>query len=130
MIADWRRGWQPGRSPTGLQLPLEVHEVLQERIGREIRSRLEIALGNRLRGVVLFGSAARGEERRESDLDLMVLLEEPVRLGKDLETIVDALYPVQLEIDAPIHAMLVSARTFTAGEFGTYRNAKREGAFL
>jgi uncharacterized protein len=109
---------------------LEVHEVLQERIGREIRSRLETALGNRLQGVVLFGSAARGEERRESDLDLMVLLEEPVRLGKDLETIVDALYPVQLEIDAPIHAMPVSAKTFKAGEFGIYRNAKREGAFL
>lgn len=104
--------------------------MLQERIGREIRSRLETALGNRLRGVVLFGSAARGEERRESDLDLMVLLEEPVRLGKDLETIVDALYPVQLEIDAPIHAMPVSARTFKAGEFGIYRSAKREGAFL
>lgn len=104
--------------------------MLAENIRREIRSRLEAAFRERLQGVLLFGSAARGEERRESDLDLMVLLEEPIRLGKDLETIVNALYPVQLAIDAPIHALPVSSRTFEAGEFGVYRNARREGAFL
>ena len=80
--------------------------------------------------MLLFGSAARGEEHQESDLDLMVLLKEPVRLGKDLETIVGALYPVQLEIETPIHAMPVSARNFEAGELGIYRNARREGALL
>lgn len=36
-------------------------------------------------------------------------LEGPVRLGQDLETIVKALYPVQLELDAPIHASPASA---------------------
>ncbi|HJX26950.1 MAG TPA: nucleotidyltransferase domain-containing protein [Thermoanaerobaculia bacterium] len=104
--------------------------MLAENIRREIRSRLEAAFQERLQGVLLFGSAARSEERRESDLDLMVLLEEPIRLGKDLETIVDALYPVQLAIDALIHALPVSSRTFEAGEFGIYRNARLEGAFL
>lgn len=104
--------------------------MLGDEIRREIRTRLETAFRDRLQGVLLFGSAARGDEHRESDLDLMVLLEEPVRLGKDLETIVDALYPVQLTIEAPIHAMPVSTRTFEAGEFGIYRNARREGSFL
>jgi predicted nucleotidyltransferase len=104
--------------------------MLPDEVRREIRVRLEAAFRGRLQGVLLFGSAARGDEHRESDLDLMVILEEPVRLGKDLEIIVDALYPLQLTIDAPIHAMPVSARTFEAGEFGIYRNARREGAFL
>jgi predicted nucleotidyltransferase len=104
--------------------------MLPEEVGREIRLRLQAAFRDRFQGVLLFGSAARNEEHRESDLDLMVLLEEPVRLGRDLEIIVDALYPVQLTIEAPIHAMPVSARTFEAGEFGIYRNARREGAFL
>jgi predicted nucleotidyltransferase len=102
----------------------------RDEIRREIRSRLEVAFQDRLRGVLVFGSAARGEEHLESDLDLLVLLKEPVGLGKDLETIVTALYPVQLAIEAPIHAMPVSARTFEAGEFGLYRNARREGTFL
>ena len=104
--------------------------ILSENLRREIRSRLKTAFQDRLQGVLLFGSQARGEASPDSDLDLMVLLEEPVRLGQDLETIVGALYPVQLEIESPIHALPVSARSFEAGTFGIYRNAKREGAFL
>lgn len=107
--------------------------MLGDEIRREIRTRLETAFRDRLQGVLLFGSSARGDEHRESDLDLMVLLEEPVRLGKDLETIVDALYPIQLTIEAPIHAMPVSTRTeietLMAAEPGNSRGgaARRAG---
>ena len=79
---------------------------------------------------MLYGSEARNEARAESDVDLMVLLDGPVRLGRDLDTIVGALYPIQLEIDAPIHATPVSADAFEAGEWGVYRNARREGVLL
>jgi hypothetical protein len=60
----------------------------------------------------------------------MVLLKGPVRLGRDLETIVEALYPLQLKVDRPIHALPVSSEIFRAGEYGVYRNAQREGSFL
>jgi predicted nucleotidyltransferase len=104
--------------------------MLSDKVRQEIRSRLKAAFQGRLKGILLFGSAARGEARRDSDLDLMVLLEGPIHLGQDLDTIVDALYPVQLEIEAPIHALPVSAQSFEAGEYGVYRRAKQEGAFL
>lgn len=97
---------------------------------KEIKSRLQAAFAERFRGVLLFGSAARGEAGEDSDLDLMVLLEGPVRLGKDLERIVEALYPVQMKLDPPIHALPVPFATFEAGEYGIYRRAKREGVFL
>jgi predicted nucleotidyltransferase len=104
--------------------------MLTEEVRQEIRSRLGAVFHERLRGVLLYGSEARNEARAGSDVDLMVLLDGPVRLGRDLDTIVEALYPVQLEIDAPIHATPVSAETFEAGEWGVYRNARREGVFL
>jgi predicted nucleotidyltransferase len=104
--------------------------MVNDGIRREIRSRLEAAFQERLHGVVLFGSHARGDSREESDLDLMVLLEGPVRLGRDLESIVRALYPLQLELDAPIHAIPVTEASFEAGQYGIYRSAKREGVFL
>jgi predicted nucleotidyltransferase len=104
--------------------------VLSGSLRQEIRSRLEAAFHGRLHGVLLYGSEARKQSREESDLDLMVLLDGPVRLGRDLETIVEALYPLQLEIDAPIHALPVSVDAFEAGEFGLYRSARREGVFL
>jgi uncharacterized protein len=104
--------------------------MLTDAIRKEIRSRLEAAFRERLQGVLLFGSAARQEARPDSDLDLMVLLQGPVRLGRDLETIVRALYPVQLELEVPIHAIPVSGKSFEAGGYGLYRGAKREGVPL
>lgn len=80
--------------------------------------------------MLLYGSEARREARPDSDLDLMVLLEGPVRLGRDLETIVRVLYPVQLELDIPIHAIPVAQSSFETGSYRLYRSAKREGVPL
>ncbi|MFY9825696.1 MAG: nucleotidyltransferase domain-containing protein [Thermoanaerobaculia bacterium] len=104
--------------------------MLSEEIRREIRPRLEAAFRGRFHGVLLYGSEARHQGGEESDVDLMVLLKGPVRLGRDLDTIVEALYPLQLKVDRPIHALPVSSEVFRAGEYGVYRNAQREGSFL
>ena len=76
----------------------------------EIKSRLKRVHGNRLRGVVLYGSEARGEAEEGSDVDVLVLLAEPVDCGRDLETNLKALYPLSLEIGRRISAKPVSAR--------------------
>jgi len=104
--------------------------VLREPLRHEIRSRLEAAFHDRLRSVLLFGSEARGDAGEGSDVDLLVLLEGPVRLGQDLEAIVEALYPLQMELDSPIHALPVPAETFEAVEDSLYRDVKREGITL
>jgi predicted nucleotidyltransferase len=93
----------------------------------EIRLRLEAAFHDRLRGILLYGSEARGEAGPESDLDLLVMLADPVRLGRDLDSVVRALYPLQLTLDRPIHALPVSAAACQAGDFALYRHAIREG---
>lgn len=83
--------------------------------------------GNRLKRVILYGSEAMGNAAPDSDIDLLVLLEGTVSLGKETETIVKALYPLQLEILRPIHAIPVNVKTYDAGEFALFRNAKKEG---
>ncbi|HEX7186163.1 MAG TPA: nucleotidyltransferase domain-containing protein [Thermoanaerobaculia bacterium] len=104
--------------------------MLDPKIQKDIKDRLQEALRGRLQGILLYGSEARNESRADSDLDLLVLLEGPIRLGRDLEAIVDAIYPVQLELDRPIHVTPVAAESFKAGQYGIYREAQREGILL
>jgi predicted nucleotidyltransferase len=91
---------------------------------------LEGAFGERLCQVIHYGSTARGDSDTLSDIDLLVVLEGPVQLGRDLDVIVKNLYALQLEVDNPIHAVPVDIADYEAGEFGVYRAAKREGVVL
>jgi uncharacterized protein len=102
-----------------------------DRLLHEIRPQLERAFGSRLRGVLLYGSQARGEALPDSDIDIMVLLADPVHFGQDLEEITRVLYPLQLEIaDRPLHAIPASERDYQAGLYAAYRIARKEGVLL
>ena len=95
-----------------------------------LKAHLHKAFGNRLQGVVLYGSEARREATPESDIDLLVLLTGPVALGQDLWTCIDALYPLQLEMGRPIHPLPVDAKVYEKGEYALYRNARRDGVLV
>ncbi len=93
----------------------------------EIRECLQAAYGSRLRGIVLYGSEARGEAGPESDIDLLILLEDPVDLAKDLQTNLDVLYPLSMKIGRRISAKPVSARQYETVDCPLYRQAQSEG---
>jgi predicted nucleotidyltransferase len=105
--------------------PLDTSTLL----GR-IRSCLQAVYGDRLRGVVLYGSEARGEETPDSDVDILVLLAGPVALGRDLQTIIEALYPLQLAMDRVLEAFPVDEADYLRGEYAWYRNVQKEGIQL
>ncbi len=94
---------------------------------KRIKDNLAEVYGSRLKGVVLYGSQARGEAEPDSDIDLLVILDGGVNLWEDISKIVHAVYPLQLEVMRPIHALPVDAADYEAGEYALYRNAKREG---
>ena len=105
---------------------------------RQIKQRLQDAYGPRLKGLVLYGSEARGEARPDSDYDFLVLLEGPVKFGPELRHIIRVLYPLQLDLvgtsEAPQERLLdvrpVDINTFESAEEDLYRNAKKEGIRL
>ncbi|MFH1907860.1 MAG: nucleotidyltransferase domain-containing protein [Chloroflexota bacterium] len=83
--------------------------------------------GKRLKGVILYGSMARGQASPASDIDLLVLLTPPFDYFAELRQLVDVLYPVQIESEQLISAKPVSISDFELGSVSLYRNARREG---
>lgn len=102
----------------------------REELHRELKRRLREAFGDRLKGVVVYGSEARGEAAADSDIDVMVLLEGPLNLWEDIKTGVNATYDLTLELGRPVHPDPVDAEEFEKGEFALYRNVKKEGIVL
>lgn len=103
---------------------------VSEELLNRIKERLKDTFGDRFKGLILYGSEARGEATDESDIDLLVLLTGPVKALGDLRIIVDALYPFQLEVDRPIHAMPADFSDYQVAEFSLYANVREEGVSL
>ena len=101
---------------------MKTHDILQQ-----ISKALHKVHGERLKSVILYGSEARGESTENSDIDVLVLLEEPIRYGEDLETNLEALYPLSLKLARRISAKPVSDKEYRTRDCPLYRHAKKEG---
>jgi predicted nucleotidyltransferase len=97
---------------------------------KRVKSALQDAFGNRLRGAILYGSEARGQADPDSDIDLLVLLTGPVAFGKDLRTCIHVLYPLVLDLGRPIDVVPVDVAKYEAQEFPLYRQASSEGILV
>lgn len=94
---------------------------------QRIRSRLEPVYGDRLKEVVLYGSVARGDADAESDVDVLVVLDEVKHYGECLRRNIEALYPLSEKMGRRISAKPVAERQYREAECPLYRNARREG---
>jgi uncharacterized protein len=105
---------------------MTVSELLQR-----VKERLQILYGERFKGLILYGSEARGHARPDSDIDLLCLVDGPISVYGEIKSTTDATYPLQLEFtDRIFHIMPVDAAKFNSGATGFYRIVGREGLLL
>ena len=113
-----------------MQLPDQITELLISSSLEACKQALINHYGNRFKGLILFGSAARQEMTSRSDIDLLVLLKPPLNYFEELRTIVDVLSPLQLEASHWISAKPANPENLEAGITQLYRNIQQEGIRL
>jgi len=97
---------------------------------RTLRDRLRPVFGERLRGVVLYGSRARGDAAPDSDFDFLVLLDQVESFGAEQERLSAVVCDLSLEYDIVVSALPSSETTFAESGLPLYRNARREGLVI
>lgn len=72
------------RGVEGADAATSVCEIARGVVSSAVLERIRKLVGEKLEGLVLFGSAARGEQWRDSDVDLLVVLRAGSPLKRDL----------------------------------------------
>lgn len=106
-------------------LPPTVHDALAE--ARLALSRL---YGDRLVRAVLYGSHARSEAGPESDVDVLVVLRDPVEDYPEIKRLVSISMDLWERFDVDLHLMPFSAARYADETHPLMRNVHAEGVEL
>lgn len=102
-----------------------------EPIVREFKAALQTLYGDRLNGVVLFGSYARGDYDEESDIDLMVLLnDEQVNTYTKIFQICDLTMDCILRYGIAVSVLPAPVKRYQQSFGPVYQDARSEGILL
>lgn len=93
----------------------------------EVKAALEAIYGDRLQGLILFGSWARGDATDGSDIDLLILLNDLQDPVSELDEYSTEIHQIDLEYDVVISAVPVDATDFASLNIPLFICARQEG---
>ncbi|HEX43064.1 MAG TPA: nucleotidyltransferase domain-containing protein [Phycisphaerales bacterium] len=92
-----------------------------------VKTRLERIYGPRLRGVYLYGSAARDQLNEASDVDIAVVLDDIPDRFAEHERVSELGSQVSLDHGTLVSFLLASDSDFGRGRYAIHRVIKEEG---
>ena len=101
----------------------------EEALKLAVRTRMELEkiYGPRLRGVYLYGSAARNELHEDSDIDIAIILDEISSTFDEHDQTSSLGSRLSLEKNTLVSFFLASEADFDRGRFAIHRMIKKEG---
>src|SRR4051812_969550 len=103
------------------KLPSKVQDVIIE-----LEKGLKRLYGDRFRGLLLYGSYARGTAWEGSDVDLLLLLEGPVNPGREILRTGDLTASLSLESTLVLSVLPFSIEDFEEGKTMFLRNIRED----
>jgi len=94
---------------------------------KEFRTEIKKLYGKRLKSVILFGSWARGDATKKSDIDLLVVLGGKVVPGKEIDKMIDLITEINLKYGVLISVYPVSEKAYSTLNSPLLINVRREG---
>jgi antitoxin ChpS len=82
--------------------------------------------GDHLRGVYLFGSRARGDQRPFSDVDVAVVVDGSILLQEETKPLAEAAYDIFLETGAEIQPWIFAEAEWRRAATPLVRNVRRD----
>lgn len=94
-----------------------------------LRDRFRAAFGERLHRLILYGSHARGDATEDSDIDVLVVLNE-VPDWSDRERAHEVMHDLRKKYGAHVSPLVTSRERFDTYNQPLYRNVREEGEVL
>jgi predicted nucleotidyltransferase len=104
-----------------MSVPAPIRNVVSD-----LEKGLKALYGERFRGLLLYGSYARGDEREGSDVDLLLLLEGPVNPAREIMHLQTVKWPLALEANLTLSVMPFSVEEFERAGSIFLRTVRRE----
>ena len=93
----------------------------------QLKTQLVKMYGERIKKIILYGSYVRGEATRDSDIDILVLVDESLNPFEVRESISDLLYDILLDEGELISVIAVPEDLFENYNSPFMLNVKKEG---
>ncbi len=93
----------------------------------EFKAEIKSIYGKKLKKVILYGSWARGEATKESDIDLVVIFKDKIIPGKEIDRMNDIITDINLKYDTLISVYPVSDKDYTTINSPLLLNVRKEG---
>ena len=104
------------------KVPARIRKLM-----KELKEGLARIYGDKLKAVYLYGSCARGDARTDSDIDVMIVLNNYKSYGKEIDRTGKLISNLSLEYGISISRVLMKEMQWKSSDTPLLRNIRMDG---